>query len=899
MTSPQGMDDLFWGREYEDVTDWAERLTMVAEVRDLTPDKLFKIAKLNLRGRVKEWFRRLQPAPTDWTDLRTLMVQKYGNIDADDIRMKMDVIKQEPKERVQKYFERIDRLFQRGKITDVEQRRRFLARLRPEIRKLCVVRVFADIEELVAAAIEVERVLGELGETPFEPLKEEREEGTEENTMEKQVAALKSTLINFFKGNGPISAPASSSNVLGVCQICQAGDHRATTCPRLNDARPKCAKCNMPHRTENCGIKCTFCTGLGHSEDRCWKKPRDEKTHTGTANFVEVLLSDEEAMLQQLNRLCGNEKIFSYTRVPRRRVLVEVAPTTSAPSPEIEEEGVRVNQETTVKSKILSHFIKGKIALSPMETILMIPGELEHLENLVKLARRKKDAELVSDQVSVVSPIPAIRRICVNKTNKSKALHLPVEMNRYIIERLIDTGASMSVMAAAVVKEMGMMHSVVDSESFKMASGVVTQALGRIDEVVVNVGGVHCTMTFMVVDTYSYDVLIGLDFLMKIGAVVDVERGLIQIRRGPGTNIEVLPLTTVNLLQNVNVEFREQDATIDTRGTSRETLEVNLEKLSLGSLDMDKRENVSVSKTDTDDDSEEGLQPVEQIEEAFEFENIEFEELVLQEGLEQILQLTLQDQADEFMKEEISESDDYGDWIQWVSDAEERRTRSRQVAGCTESPAVLQTHRLTKDEDLSGRLATSTECSNMNTRWEEISQRIPIDHYLREERKQQLWEMLGSYQDVFAWSKRELGCCTMGEHSIDTQGFPPCNMPPGRLSFWEETEVKRQIDALIDLGKMKPNNSEYACQVTLPVKKDGSRRFCGDYRPLNAQTRRDMFLMPLVEVVIDQLGKSTWFSTLDLQSGFWQIQMAPEDVKKTALITKTGWYDWTVMPFGL
>jgi hypothetical protein len=395
------------------------------------------------------------------------------------------------------------------------------------------------------------------------------------------------------------------------------------------------------------------------------------------------LLSDEEATLQQLNRLCGNEKVFSYTQVPRRRVPVEVAPTTSAPSPEVEEEGVRVNQETMVKSKILSHFIKGKIALSPMETVLMIPGELEHLENLVKLARKKKDAELVSDQVSVVSPVPAIRRICVNKTNKSKALHLPVEMNRYIIEGLVDTGASMSVMAAAVVREMGMMHSVVGSESFKTASGVVTQTLGRIDEVVINVGGVHCTMTFMVVDTDSYDVLLGLDFLMKIGAVVDVERGLIQIRRGPGTNIEVLPLTTVNLLQNVNVESREQDAAIDARGTSRETLEVNLERLSLGSPDMDKRENVSVFETDTDDDSEEGLQPVEQIEEAFEFGNTEFEELVLQEGPEKILQLTLQDQADEFMKEEISESDDYGDWIQWVSDAEERRTRSRQVAGCT------------------------------------------------------------------------------------------------------------------------------------------------------------------------------------------------------------------------
>jgi hypothetical protein len=293
----------------------------------------------------------------------------------------------------------------------------------------------------------------------------------------------------------------------------------------------------------------------------------------------------------------------------------------------------------------------------------------------------------------------------------------------------------MSVMAAAVVREMGIMHSVVGSESYKTASGVVTQALGWIDEVVVSVGGVHCTMTFMVVDTDSYDVLLGLDFLMKIGAVVDVERGLIQIRRGLGTNVEVLPLTTVNLLQNVNMESREQDAAVNIRGTSCEALEVNLEKLSLGSPDMDKRENVSVSETDTDDNSEEGLQPVEQIEEASEFGNIEFEELVLQEGPEQILQLTLQDQTDEFMKEEISESDDYGDWIQWVSDAEERRTRSRQFAVCTKLPVVLQTHRLTKDGDLSERSATSPECSNVSTRWEEISQKIRIDHDLGEERK--------------------------------------------------------------------------------------------------------------------------------------------------------------------
>jgi hypothetical protein len=129
------------------------------------------------------------------------------------------------------------------------------------------VRVFADIEELVAVAIEVERVLGELGETPLEPLKEERDEGTKEDIMERQVTTLNETLINLFKGVAINQEASSSSTVTRGCQICKGGDHLATACLRLNDARPKCAKCGMPHRTENCGVKCSYCVGLG--QDRC------------------------------------------------------------------------------------------------------------------------------------------------------------------------------------------------------------------------------------------------------------------------------------------------------------------------------------------------------------------------------------------------------------------------------------------------------------------------------------------------------------------------------------------------------------------------------------------------------------------------------------------------------
>jgi hypothetical protein len=162
---------------------------------------------------------------------------------------------------------------------------------------------------------------------------------------------------------------------------------------------------------------------------------------------------------------------------------------------------------------------------------------------------------------------------------------------------------------------------------------------------------------------------------------------------------------------------------------------------------------------------------------------------------------------------------------------------------------------------------------------------------LDKEKQQQLWKVLECYQDVFAWNKGELGCCTIRKHSVDTQGFPPCKVSLGRLSYWEEAEVKRQIDVLVGLGKMKPSNSKYACRVTLLVKKDDNKRFCGDYRPFNTQTHWDSFPMPLVDDVINKLGKSSWFIALNLQFGFWQIRMAPQDMKKIALITKIGLYD--------
>jgi len=236
--------------------------------------------------------------------------------------------------------------------------------------------------------------------------------------------------------------------------------------------------------------------------------------------------------------------------------------------------------------------------------------------------------------VSVVSLVPSIRRICVNKTNRSKTFHLPVEINRCVIEGLVDTWASIFVMAAAVVGELGMMHLIVGFETYKTASGVVTQALGRIDEVPVVVGGVQCTMTLMVVDTDSYDVLLGLDFLMKIGAIVDVERGLIQVRKGRGADVEVLPLTMVNLLQKVNSESQIQD-TPSIRKRTHNDGDVNWASDHDHAI-MTKKDGSSTSTLDEDtNDSERSdleSNQLQQINCENEFGDTELEELVESEG---------------------------------------------------------------------------------------------------------------------------------------------------------------------------------------------------------------------------------------------------------------------------
>jgi hypothetical protein len=107
---------------------------------------------------------------------------------------------------------------------------------------------------------------------------------------------------------------------------------------------------------------------------------------------------------------------------------------------------------------------------------------------------------------------------------------------------------------------------------------------------------------------------------------------------------------------------------------------------------------VSNSDIDADDDGEGGFQLMEPIGDKSEFGNTELEDLVMMEGPQQILQLILQDQADDFMKEEITNSDDYADWIKWVSDAEKGKQANAEAANRAEVRELLQVHQMNRGD---------------------------------------------------------------------------------------------------------------------------------------------------------------------------------------------------------
>ena len=170
--------------------------------------------------------------------------------------------------------------------------------------------------------------------------------------------------------------------------------------------------------------------------------------------------------------------------------------------------------------------------------------------------------------------------------------------------------------------------------------------------------------------------------------------------------------------------------------------------------------------------------------------------------------------------------------------------------------------------------------------------------HLSETEKSALTGLLAEFSDVFAPVTGPKGCTTAVKHAIPTTG-PPIRQPMRRLPEALKATVQTEVQHMLENDIIRPSASPWSSPVVMVRKKDGSWRFCIDYRKLNAVTHRDAYPLPRIDATLDSLAGCRYFTTLDLASGYRQVAVEESDKEKTAFSTMNGHFEFNVMPFGL
>ena len=164
--------------------------------------------------------------------------------------------------------------------------------------------------------------------------------------------------------------------------------------------------------------------------------------------------------------------------------------------------------------------------------------------------------------------------------------------------------------------------------------------------------------------------------------------------------------------------------------------------------------------------------------------------------------------------------------------------------------------------------------------------------------EQRLYNVLRSFRDVFATTGEPLGRTSVVKHEVKTTGSS-IRQPLRRLPVALKDTVKEEVTKMLNQGVIRHSNSPWSSPLVMVQKKDNTWRFCVDYRKLNSVTHRDAYPLPRIDATLDSLSDCSLFTTLDLASGYWQVEVAESDKEKTAFSTPQGHFEFNVMPFGL
>lgn len=192
---------------------------------------------------------------------------------------------------------------------------------------------------------------------------------------------------------------------------------------------------------------------------------------------------------------------------------------------------------------------------------------------------------------------------------------------------------------------------------------------------------------------------------------------------------------------------------------------------------------------------------------------------------------------------------------------------------------------------------------NIQDRLKLLHENLRLTH-LNSEEKRSVLNICDEYNDIFLLPHDKLTCTEVLKHEIRVTDNTPISSKIYRFPEVHKKELDKQINKMLKQGIIRNSVSPYNSPLWIvPKKRDASGeqkwRIVVDFRKLNNVTVGDSFPLPNIEDILDQLGHSKYFTTLDLASGFHQLQMHKDDVCKTAFSTPSGHYEYLRMPFGL
>ena len=156
--------------------------------------------------------------------------------------------------------------------------------------------------------------------------------------------------------------------------------------------------------------------------------------------------------------------------------------------------------------------------------------------------------------------------------------------------------------------------------------------------------------------------------------------------------------------------------------------------------------------------------------------------------------------------------------------------------------------------------------------------------------------LLTRHADVFSRNDLDVGTASQVRHRISLNDYTPFMERSRPIAYRDLEDARNHIQDILDAGIIHETNSQYASPIVLVRKKDGSLRLTVDYRKLNRRTIKYAYALPRIDDAFSRLSGAKWFSVMDLKSGYYQVEMEPDDRENTAFVCPLGFFEYTRIP---